>query len=357
VLKQLAKLAHPVPAFSPSAVAIAIYANDEGEHVIARESGYEGVACVDDAARALELYCHLWEQTGLDWVRDWCVGLVDFLLAMQDDNGLWVNFIEDWDGTRNRQGVTSVGVASFWHARAMLALATASRLLPDERITRAYERGLPHLVLHDAASDVRSLHVLSLLVVRLERPDIDVRRQIEMWCDEIIGCRRGNMLLNWSQEVDQPHLWGHFQEAALARASTFLHRSDLLAVAQMSARAVFTPAIDAHFNNSRVLPIDVATTVAVMEELHAVSGLEEFRIRAHQARQWFHGRNTSRRPTYDRQRGSCADGIDAGVINANSGAESNIVAAQALVGTMADIALTHPHAEFVMPSLAEVRSF
>jgi hypothetical protein len=49
------------------------------------------------------------------------------------------------------------------------------------------------------------------------------------------------------------------------------------------------------------------------------------------AREWFDGRNTAGLPVYDRDRGRVADGIDRGVVNRASGAESNIVAAESLL--------------------------
>ena len=63
VLRQITRLARRTPSFGPRAVAIAVYA-DVGDNLVpAREAGFEGVACVDDAARALELYCALWDAT------------------------------------------------------------------------------------------------------------------------------------------------------------------------------------------------------------------------------------------------------------------------------------------------------
>ena len=90
-------------------------------------SGYEGVACVDDAARALDLYCALWEATRLPWLRRWCDGLLDFILAMQGADGRWLNFILDWEGTPNLAGRTSMAGGDFWQSRAVLALARPPR--------------------------------------------------------------------------------------------------------------------------------------------------------------------------------------------------------------------------------------
>jgi len=45
----------------------------------------------------------------------------------------------------------------------------------------------------------------------------------------------------------------------------------------------------------------------------------------------FDGRNTAGAPVYDRDRGRVADGVDGTRVSDNSGAESNIVAAEVLL--------------------------
>jgi hypothetical protein len=54
-----------------------------------------------------------------------------------------------------------------------------------------------------------------------------------------------------------------------------------------------------------------------------------------QARAWFDGRNSASQPIYDRVNGRVLDGIDDGRLNPHSGAESNIVGAQALLPDVA----------------------
>src|SRR5438094_905770 len=61
------------------------------------------------------------------------------------------------------------------------------------------------------------------------------------------------------------------------------------------------------------------------------------------ARAWFDGRNAASQPVYDRENGRVCDGIDDGRLNPHSGAEANVVGAQALlpdvatrVGTLLD---------------------
>ena len=71
MLRQLAALTRPLPAAGPHALALAVYSGATGEHFEARESGVEGVACVDDAARASTLLYRLWAATGNDALKHW----------------------------------------------------------------------------------------------------------------------------------------------------------------------------------------------------------------------------------------------------------------------------------------------
>jgi hypothetical protein len=330
VLRQIARLGHAVPSISTRACAVAVYASATDDTVVAREAGFEGVACVDDAARALELYCQLWSETKLPWVKAWCDGLADFVLAMQDEDGRWVNFIRTWDGSANRVGRTSVPGGEFWQARAMLALALALPVLDDSRLRVALERGLPHLVENSAPSDVRSLHILAGLALSRDGGFGDLRPVVSNWCDELVNCSLDGVLMNSPMERGEPHLWAHFQESALADASVLLDRSDLLQVAQHSANHLYTALIGSGFDRVLTSPFDVATAFDAMTRLSRATLDNKYTLLAEQASSWFNGRNPAGQAVYDRTKGRVADGIDSGRLNDNSGAESNIVGAQTL---------------------------
>jgi hypothetical protein len=330
VLRQIARLGRAVPSLSPKACAVAIYASANDDMVVARESGFEGVACVDDAARALELYCELWRTTKLPWTLAWCEGLLDFILAMQDNDGRWVNFIRDWEGTPNRVGRTSIAGGEFWQARAMLSLAKASLVLDDPRVVRALTRGLPHLVENSAPADVRSLHVLAGLAMSSSGQHGDLRTVLTTWCQELVACSQGDVLMNSTWETGDPHLWAHYQESALVDAGVYLDRPELLDVARRSAEAVFAEVIHSGFDREHTCAFDVAVSCDVMTRLAQVGVDKRYRILADEARAWFGGRNSAGLAVYDREKGRVADGIDHGLLNDNSGAESNIVGAQTL---------------------------
>jgi hypothetical protein len=332
VLRQIARLTRNVPAAGERALAVAVYADAVNITVDAREAGYEGVACVDDAARALEVYCDLWDATRLPWVLRWCEGLLDFILYMRDPDGRWVNFILDWNGTPNRAGRTSVAGGGFWQSRALAALAHASRTLPDERIQPALTLGLHHIVnAIDVPSDVRALHIMTALALKDGAASSAWHAPLTAWCEEIINCQNGGVLMNATAERGRPHLWGHIQEGVLADAGARLGRDDLIAAACRSADALYPALIARCFDQPRTQPYDVASAVYSLTRLGAVTGRGDYAVLAADARAWFDGRNPAGRPVYDRDAGRVSDGLDGTTLSTHSGAESNIVAAQALL--------------------------
>ena len=336
MLRQLRRLSRPVPAAGSTACALAVYADRTDALIAARESGEEGVACVDDAARGIVLLADLWSVTGDPELRAWATGLLDFVLYLQRPDGRFANFIHDWSGVPNEHGQTSLPGGAFWQARALSGLAKAWVTLDDPRAQAAFERALAPILIAPAAADVRSVQIRAVLeVVRSGRMP-ELRATLGSWCDELVALRDGEVLLDAPGTL---HLWGHSQEAVLADAGTFLGRDDLIKTAGQSADLVFGPAIASAFNFPVVQPYDVACAVDAMDRLYAATGEARYERSAADARAWFDGRNTAGAPVYDRARGRVADGIDNREVSASSGAESNIVGAQAL---FAQLVLTAP---------------
>ncbi len=333
MLRQLARLTRPFPAAGPGACALAVY-EIAGALAPARESGEEGVACVDDTARGLALFCDLWASTGHDPFRRRAVSFLDFVLWMQSPDGRFVNFVHDWNGQQNHLGPTSVAGGAFWQARGLRGLAKAWIVLDDPRVGDAFGRALACIDRSDQVPpDVRAVHVAALLDVIRAGREPELRDLLAGWCDELASKRRGDVLLDG--ETDDVHLWGHSQETVLAQAAAVLDRADLLETARRSAEAVFVPAIASCFDLPLVQPYGVACAVHAMDALAVATGEGRYVDLANDARAWFDGRNPAGQAVYDRTTGRVADGIDGGQVSRNSGAESNIVAAEALFAQVA----------------------
>jgi len=323
-------LTRRVPAAGPRACALAVYTDETDRALGARESGLEGVACVDDAARGVVLLCDLWRETGDRRFHEWASRLLDFVLYLRRADGRFHNFIRDWQGAINADGPTSFAGSTFWQARALRALAKAHVVLQDPRVAEPLARGFAFATDHPAPADVRAIEVLAALDLMRHGLTPVLRETLERWCDEIAECRHGDVLLNAPNEPMPPHIWGHTQEGVLAEAAQLLDRPDLLEVAQRSARALIVPEVKRAFPARTVQPYAVAAAIYDLDRLHLATHDRTYARLRDQARAWFDGRNSAGRPVYDRAAGRVLDGIDSGAVNPHSGAESNVVAAQAL---------------------------
>ncbi len=330
MLRQLARLTRRVPAAGPRALAIAVYAGERNETFGASETGVEGVACVDDAARTFVLLSRLWLRTGNQELRRWAEGLLDFLLWMHDGEGGWVNFIFDWEGNRNLAGPTSIPGPNFWQARATHAMTAAALIFNLPPAHRPMRAGFAAAAKCEPPSDVRAIHAISALELLRVGPDPWLSSQLSRWCDEIAECSLDGILMNSPDERGRPHLWGHIQEAVLVEAAHCLMRRDLIGVARRSADSVFTEVIESGFDVPHASPYDVQSAILVMDRLAGETGDRQYETSARNARAWFGERNPAHVPVYMRDAGRVADGIDAGTINAHSGAEANISAGLAL---------------------------
>jgi hypothetical protein len=338
-LRQLHRLTRTVASAGQEVHAIAVYAEavETDDHLplvvrSAHEQGVEGVACVDDAARAIVLYCGLWRRQRLPVARTAANKLLRFVAHMQDADGRFSNFILDWSGRRNRVGHTSYPGGPPWQARALHALACGLAAFGDDEWDERFSRALPWLDDAIPYLDVRAVCVLAVLEHWRARGDAASAERAIAWSREIAGYTSGRGLLN-AAGVQPIHLWGHLQEAALADTGAALGQVDLVDCARASAEALLLPAVDSCFDFGQVLPFDVSCTVAGLAAVGRATTDQRYAAAAERGRQWFSGRNTAARPVYDARRGMVYDGIDSGQVSRNSGAESNIEGALALLAT------------------------
>ena len=147
------------------------------------------------------------------------------------------------------------------------------------------------------------------------------------------------MLKNAELETGVPHLWAHIQEGVLASSATLLDdpscwRSRSAAPTRCSLRR------SSERSRGRTSsPYDVGACIYSLDRLHEATGDGRWSRLATDARAWFDGRNAAGAPVYDRQLGLVADGVDEDRVSANSGAEANIQAAEALFADAVAVAL------------------
>ncbi len=329
MLRQLWRLCNPVGV--GDMLAPAVYAERAGREWRPRqaaERGYEGVACVDDAARLAVLLLRGYERHGHGWCLRWAERVMRFVTYMQRSDGSFANFVLSWDGEPNLEGPTSRPGGLAWLARAMRALAVSARVTGDADHLRRYELAAEALPEDTQFTDVLALAALSGLELSPE-PNNQPRERIELWCERVARVQRDGLLLNAPGQVE-PHLWGFIQPGVLALAARELGRPEWLELAERSTRDYLLPIVESRFDRPTTLPYEVSSVVFDLDCLHLVTEDPVYSRAARDARDWFHGRNTASLPVYDRERGMVFDGVDDGVVSANSGAESNVEAGLAL---------------------------
>jgi len=197
----------------------------------------------------------------------------------------------------------------------------------------AFEAGLPALSTPTPHLDVRALRALAVFEYWQATADSSAGALALAWAEELAGTAVGGILpdLVGSTEV---HLWGHLQEAALARIGRAFGRDDLIQVAARSADALLIPPVLQAFGGARSLAFDVGSVITGLEAVATATSDRRYAEHAANARAWFDGRNAAGRPVYDRTRGLVADGIDGDRVSENSGAESNIEGALAFLDVL-----------------------
>lgn len=344
------------------------------EWVDAKESGPEGIACVDDAARAAVVYLRHYELTNDRMSLRRAVPLLRFVMKMQADDGQFYNFLFA-DHSINTEGKTSVKSFGWWAARAVWAMALGYRVLSGvdpalaAELRQRVEATFPHIehvltrfdsvriikgycvprwLLYESAADATSELLLGLLEHYAATHDKRCSTYIERFALGLSLMQNGSVTkfpygLHRSWETIW-HMWGNSQTQALAQAGTLLGNRKFTASAELEGQAFysrllihgFMKEMDVTTPDRRVQFEQIAYGVRPMAvgliRLYEATNKPEYLKMAGLAASWFSGNNAARQRMYDPQTGRCFDGInDSLSINMNSGAESTIEALLTLV--------------------------
>ncbi len=323
----------------------------------------EGIACVDDAARAAVVYLRHVEQTGDAEARAKAEALLRFILYMQRPDGLFDNFV--WDRTlrintehpnSRAEGVT------WWTARAVWALGEGARVLhsADPAAATLYaERALrvmPHLqqLLHrygetttvggrvyprwlpgEVAADATSELLLGLTALRAVRPDSTLQSVIDRLAEGVALMQMDadhplvpSAHLSWRALW---HAWGNAQSAALVAAG---HPAGAVQEAERFFPRLLVDgwlhSVDLETGTVRrfeQIAYGVRPVVTGLLALAEATGDRRYAVLAGLAASWLTGNNAAATPMYDPATGRGYDGIlSPDRINANAGAESTIEA-------------------------------
>ena len=365
-------------AFHGDSVAIVhIYSNyPDYEWVGAAESGPEGIACVDDAARAAVVSLRHYELTHDDESLVRARGLLAFVADMQTYDGDFYNFIFD-DHTINETGVTSQKSFGWWAARGLWAMATGCRVLAavDPSLSRQLAEGVrrslpqvdsllktydqsvmvhgfrvPRWLPYGSGADVSSELMLGLAEFVSATQDTSAQLLIMKLADGLMTMQDGDEAtypygLHRSWET-MWHMWGNGQTEALAVTGRLLQDHRMLESAEREAQGFYSRLLINGFfkemnvadSTSRVQFDQIAYGVRPMAvglvRLYEATGKEEYLVMAGLAASWLLTNNVVGQPMYDAATGRCFDGIrDSTTVNRNSGAESTIEA----LGTLLEV--------------------
>jgi hypothetical protein len=340
-------------------------------HIYSEEPDYdwvgdadEGIACVDDAARAAVVYLRHAELTGDGSSLQKARALIRFVMYMQSEDGLFFNFV--WDnGLRvNRAHQNSVADEfGWWASRAVWALGTAARVLKDidQEISQAaaarVRRALPHVeelledygntvenhgrqyplwLVHRYASDATSEMLLGLVALEQAYPSSAVRELIERFAGGIASMQFGSLgefpYAAHASYLNEWHGWGNSQTQALAEArmlDSAIREADnffprLLIEGWLHSFRLDDPESSRKFSQ---IAYAVRGVSVGLVRLYEATGERKYAVMAGLAASWFSGNNVAGVAMYDGATGRGYDGINsADSVNRNAGAESTIEA-------------------------------
>jgi hypothetical protein len=295
---------------------------------VAGDSGIEGIACVDDVARAVVLAMQVYERTKSPAALELGTGWLEFLRYMQLPDNRLINFIKDEAGTKHVNGQTSYPGGEPWTVRALMAFATAHRVLHDGDCLARFQRtqfpSSGHMPL-------KAVYMLALMDLYEMRPDQGYERWITDIGAELMSAGP-DYLRNQCGRADV-EMYGYYQLQALARGGRLFSNQDYVAFAESTARQLAEPVIADGFyhvwptDRDHQSVFDVSSLALGLEELSYTTQDRHYRDLALQCVDWLYGNNPAGKPVYDPNTGRCHDNINLqGEIAPTTGAESAIEA-------------------------------
>ena len=334
----------------------------------------EGTACVDDAARAAIFYLKHYQSTHEGTSLSKAKRLLQFVLHMQTENGLFYNFI--WgDHSKNKTFKTSVARPDWWTWRAMWALSEGLTVFQNldqkfsESLFNSLEKAttslrshlplssetkfvngfeLPTWLPYETASDQAALMIFSLI------PYYEMTKD-SLVLEYVKGLANGIMLMQAGDSANFPHhaflswenswhAYGNSQSQALLKAGKVMNKPEVINSA-LNEIMYFYPHVKAYnlidfevrneddqivIEKSSEYPqiaFNIRPMVFACLEAYRVTKEIRYAEQAGKIACWLFGDNIEKTQMYFPQSGICYDGIaDKQTVNRNSGAESTIEA-------------------------------
>ena len=356
---------------SDSVVILHVYAEHPDYHWVAAPS--EGIACVDDAARAAVILLRSASCTGDTSRLRLAKGLLRFVLKLQAGDGEFYNFV-DQSLSINTTSLTSRKGFGFSAARAYWALAAGYRFFRTRDSTFAKElhmrflrsldplrktlsryghwtniggRLYPRWLLQEYAADATSEFLLGLNEFLQAEKHAEIEMAARKLAEGLVAMQLEDSASYAGAFLSWPglwHAWGNAQTQALAAIGRTLGDIQMVRAAQREARQ-FLPRllVEGWRREVRIdgaaepaefpqIAYDIRCTSLGLLSVAEATGDTNFAVLAGLAASWLLGNNVAGVVMYDELTGRCYDGIESPLkVNRNSGAESTVEALATLV--------------------------
>jgi hypothetical protein len=328
----------------------------------------EGLACVDDVARAAIVYLWQYERSGDPELLELARASLEFVRYMQAEDGEFYNFVWDRELNINETGGTSYKSLTWWAMRGLWALGEGVRVF--DTVDPAYADELAEAYLRTEAalgatlgnygqytelhgfeipawipfgeSTVASIGLLGLAAYHEARPNPATAEIITGIADGIAAYRPGDHHLYpfkmhpaRSNAPGYWHTWGAHMTHALVVAGMTLERDDWIQSAAESAESFLLRQLAfERFRHIGVVPdrleqIAYGTNMLVLTymALYEATGDERYARYGGLAASWYFHNNMAGVQMYHPDSGRVFDGINGPAswrVNRNAGAESTI---------------------------------
>ena len=357
-----------------NAAAIYIYAEAPDYRLVGDSD--EGFTCVDDVARAAQVYLRHAKFSTDTTLQNKTFNLLRFIVAMQSDNGYFYNFLFP-DMSINRTGSTSINRAEWWSWRALYTLAEAAPVIRvinagvadkiDAALTKLIATiksdqvpipqntkmvtgiTVPQWLPAGSGTDQAAIIILGLAQYAATHNDAVLKAYIKKLADGLAMMQQGDAthfpygaILSWENTW---HAYAADQPYALMLAGAFLNDASYTAKAMLMVDNfipfLLTNGMKSSFvvqnNGSGVtlaseksfeqIAYGIRPLVAAAAEAYRITNQAKYADMAGHLAAWFLGANDAGKQMYSPVTGRGFDGIQsAASINVNSGAESTIEA-------------------------------
>ncbi|MGA2623324.1 MAG: hypothetical protein ABSF91_05670 [Bacteroidota bacterium] len=365
--KHLERLTEKIEFLGDSVGIVHIYSNYPAYEWA--DANKEGVACVDDAARAAVVYLRHFELMNDERSLERAKSLLGFVMKMETDDGMFYNFILK-DHSINASGRTSCASFGWWAARGVWCMSLGYRILKDRdrqfalllkdhiemsfphidslllkynevKVSKGYR--VPRWLLYESGADATSELLLGLIEYYNATHSLKVKGLIEKLAEGLMVMQDGDMrtfpyALHRSWQT-MWHMWGNGQTQALAAAGKILKSKKMIQSAEREAEGFYSRLlieglakemdVSSSGKTQRYEQIAYAVRPMAVGLIRLFEATHDTRYlkMAGLAASWFFGNNSLHQEMYDSTTGRCFDGlVDSMSVNKNCGAESAVEA-------------------------------